>query len=59
MNGAEILSCTILALGVLALAFQYGVAVGQKRREQRIERQRGEEAKTLLDWVNSAWRQQR
>ncbi len=57
MNGAELFSYGVLGCGVVALAVQYGIRLGEQRREQRIERQRASEAKTLLEFVAMAWRQ--
>ncbi len=59
MNGAELFSYSVLGCGVLALAVQYGIAKGEQRREQRIERQRAAESKTLLEFVALAWKQQK
>lgn len=57
MNGAELFTCAVLGGGVLALAVQVGIAKGEQRREERIERQRGAEVKVLLDWITQAWSQ--
>lgn len=56
MNGAELLTYATLGGGVIALAVQYGITKGEQRREQRIERQRAAEAKTLLEFIGMAWR---
>lgn len=59
ITGEMIFTYTVLALGVIALAVQYGIAIGEERREQRVEQQRGREVKALLEYVAIAWRPQR
>lgn len=55
MNAEQLFTYFVLGAGVIALAVQYGIAVGWKRREERIEKQRGREVKFLLEWINTAW----
>lgn len=55
MNGAELFTYAALVLGVIACAVQYGIAIGQDRSERRIERQRGAEVKTLLEFIRLQW----
>lgn len=59
MSGDQLFVWVVLGLGIVVLAVQHGIAIGERRREERIERQRGAEIKTLLEWVGHAWRQQR
>lgn len=56
MSGEQIFVGVVCIAGVIALAVQYGIAIGERRREQRIERQRGVEIRALLDWVGIVWR---
>ena len=46
----------VLALAVFFVGRMYGIVEGQRRREERIERQRGIEVKHLLDHINLTWR---
>lgn len=49
----------VFGIFVLAAFFVgriYGIVEGQRRRDERIERQRGSEAKTLLEYVRMVWR---
>jgi hypothetical protein len=55
MSNAEIFTYVVLGGGVIGLAVQYGISVGQQRRETRIERQRGVEVKALLEFVRMTW----
>lgn len=53
------MSPSMVAVYVAAAFFVgrlYGIVVGQRRREERIERQRGTEVKHLLDYIRSVWR---
>ena len=56
LTTGELWACAGLIAGVLALVFQAGIAVGQQRRELRVERDRGINAKVLIEWVSDAWR---
>lgn len=57
MTSAELLTWCVLGGGVIVLAIQYGIFLGQQKNERRIEAQRGSEIKVLLEYVRMAWRQ--
>lgn len=55
MNGAELFTYAALGIGVILCAVQHGIAIGEQRRTERIERQRGSEVKTLLEFIRLQW----
>lgn len=56
MDSVYALVALFFATGIYFTGYLVGRATGERRREEHVERERGREAKFLLEHTGIAWR---